>query len=307
MSSGRHGQWKLVEQGADALVVRRLPGIKMADVATAPVVAGAGPDGPGWCAPTSVHEDGVGLVVTRPWVAGESLADRLGRGRLDPGEAEGIIAGLSDVIGKAHGRGLHHGNLTAANVILTDEGPVLVDAGLRELVAGVPLDDLHELARLGRMLGAGAGAVERRRPVARFVACCLAGGAAVAVAAAVVAVGGRRSPPGAALRPAPVADVTTVTGPPDRSGRYRLGLAGDQLVVGDWDCRGVDLPALYRPSTGQVFLFDSWPPPGASLRSRPAVVGGLRHGVALVVHRQCDSVAVVARAAPTVHQSAGGR
>jgi hypothetical protein len=33
---------------------------------------------------------------------------------------------------------------------------------------------------------------------------------------------------------------------------------GDVLVMGDWTCDGHDTPALYRPSTGQLFLFDGF-------------------------------------------------
>jgi hypothetical protein len=40
--------------------------------------------------------------------------------------------------------------------------------------------------------------------------------------------------------------------------RYALGHAGDWLLTGDWDCDGRESPALYRPSTGDVFLFDRW-------------------------------------------------
>ncbi|MGH9178930.1 MAG: hypothetical protein ACRD0N_10305, partial [Acidimicrobiales bacterium] len=47
--------------------------------------------------------------------------------------------------------------------------------------------------------------------------------------------------------------------------RYRLGRPGDQLLLGDWDCDGRDTPALYRPSTGQVFVFTDWAGTGAPL------------------------------------------
>jgi hypothetical protein len=65
-------------------------------------------------------------------------------------------------------------------------------------------------------------------------------------------------PPRAAV-PAP-ADVTIVgtnviVTP---SGRFDVGVDGDQAVVGDWDCDGVVTVALLRPSTGEVFVFDSW-------------------------------------------------
>ena len=41
--------------------------------------------------------------------------------------------------------------------------------------------------------------------------------------------------------------------------RIGLGEPGDQVVLGDWDCDGVDTPALYRRSAGVVQYFDVWP------------------------------------------------
>lgn len=40
--------------------------------------------------------------------------------------------------------------------------------------------------------------------------------------------------------------------------RYALGLPGDVLHLGDWNCDGIDSPALERPSTGQVLYYDTW-------------------------------------------------
>ena len=41
--------------------------------------------------------------------------------------------------------------------------------------------------------------------------------------------------------------------------RIAIGEPGDQLVLGDWDCDGVDTPGLYRTSAGDVQYFDAWP------------------------------------------------
>jgi hypothetical protein len=41
--------------------------------------------------------------------------------------------------------------------------------------------------------------------------------------------------------------------------RIAIGEPGDQLVLGDWDCDGVDTPALYRTRAGDVHYFDAWP------------------------------------------------
>jgi hypothetical protein len=45
----------------------------------------------------------------------------------------------------------------------------------------------------------------------------------------------------------------------DVSGRrWTLGEPGDLAAVGDWDCNGSASPALLRPATGDVFVFDRW-------------------------------------------------
>lgn len=40
--------------------------------------------------------------------------------------------------------------------------------------------------------------------------------------------------------------------------RYRVGQAGDEVLVEDWDCDGTPTPALLRPGTGEVFIFPRW-------------------------------------------------
>lgn len=75
--------------------------------------------------------------------------------------------------------------------------------------------------------------------------------------------------------------------------RFELGRPGDALVVGDWDCDGTATPALYRPSTGEVFLFARWADPGPVVS---ATDGGhlARDSVPIVqrIARGCDRVTV---------------
>lgn len=54
--------------------------------------------------------------------------------------------------------------------------------------------------------------------------------------------------------------VLTIALEPGRpASRVAVGAPGDVVVLGDWDCDGVDTPAAYRPSTGAVTAWDAWP------------------------------------------------
>jgi hypothetical protein len=44
----------------------------------------------------------------------------------------------------------------------------------------------------------------------------------------------------------------------DDGRRYRVGQEGDHLLVADWSCDGRPTPAVYRPATHEVFVFDHW-------------------------------------------------
>ncbi|MGH9074642.1 MAG: hypothetical protein ACRDZQ_11080, partial [Acidimicrobiales bacterium] len=70
----------------------------------------------------------------------------------------------------------------------------------------------------------------------------------------------------------------TVRGPGEPTLRFAVGQPGDELLVGDWTCQGGETVALYRPRTGQVFLFDGWAGPSGALAParvlRTGVVGG---------------------------------
>jgi eukaryotic-like serine/threonine-protein kinase len=51
--------------------------------------------------------------------------------------------------------------------------------------------------------------------------------------------------------------------------RWAVGEPGDVVAVGDWDCDGTATPAVYRPSTGDVFVFDAWATRGGPLAAEP--------------------------------------
>lgn len=41
-------------------------------------------------------------------------------------------------------------------------------------------------------------------------------------------------------------------------GRWEVGSDGDVVAIGDWDCDRLPTPAVLRPSTGEVAVFDRW-------------------------------------------------
>ncbi|GIU85196.1 MAG: hypothetical protein KatS3mg008_1971 [Acidimicrobiales bacterium] len=52
-------------------------------------------------------------------------------------------------------------------------------------------------------------------------------------------------------------------------GWIAVGDPDDVVVLGDWDCDGSSTPALLRRGTGEVFVFDRWPPRDGSLSATP--------------------------------------
>ena len=42
------------------------------------------------------------------------------------------------------------------------------------------------------------------------------------------------------------------------AGRWEVGKEGDAIVVGDWNCDRRPTPAVLRPSTGLIAVFDQW-------------------------------------------------
>lgn len=61
-------------------------------------------------------------------------------------------------------------------------------------------------------------------------------------------------------------------------GRFTVGVPDDVVLAGDWLCRDEPLPALLRPATGEVWVFDRWPSDDEELAGRPVgtVPGSVR-------------------------------
>jgi serine/threonine-protein kinase len=86
------------------------------------------------------HHDKLTFLVLE-YVAGETLADRLGRGALNVKEALGIARQIADALEAAHARGVIHRDLKPANIKLTPDGVVKVlDFGLAKALDPSPID-----------------------------------------------------------------------------------------------------------------------------------------------------------------------
>src|SRR6202165_2932218 len=81
-------------------------------------------------------QDGVDFLVMEH-LEGETLADRLHRGALPLDEALKIGIQIADALDKAHARGIVHRDLKPANIMLTRNGPKLMDFGLAKPAPGL--------------------------------------------------------------------------------------------------------------------------------------------------------------------------
>jgi tetratricopeptide (TPR) repeat protein len=87
----------------------------------------------------SVHEVATGSdgrpYIVMQFVEGETLADQLRRGPLDPRAALTLAADIADALRAAHGQGVIHRDLKPQNIIMTPSGrPKLVDFGIAHIL-----------------------------------------------------------------------------------------------------------------------------------------------------------------------------
>ncbi len=85
---------------------------------------------PNICTLYDVGHEGDTYFLVMEFLEGESLSNKLNRGPLNSEEALEIAAQIADALDSAHGKKLIHRDLKPANVILTNEGPKLLDFGL---------------------------------------------------------------------------------------------------------------------------------------------------------------------------------
>jgi serine/threonine protein kinase len=81
-------------------------------------------------------QDGIDFLVME-LLEGDTLADRLQRGALPLEEALKIAMEIAEALDKAHRRGIVHRDLKPANIMLTKNGPKLMDFGLAKPSPGL--------------------------------------------------------------------------------------------------------------------------------------------------------------------------
>ena len=90
----------------------------------------AGISHPNICQVYELAEEHGELFVVMELLAGETLADRIGRGALPLGEALQTTLGVLGALEAMHSRGIIHRDLKPSNVFLTPHGVKLLDFGL---------------------------------------------------------------------------------------------------------------------------------------------------------------------------------
>jgi serine/threonine-protein kinase len=158
----------------------------------------AGLDHPHVLALHDVVDDGPGLALVTGLARGGSWAGRLATGPVAPGEVVRILSEVADALASAADRGLVHGDVKPANILLTSESRVLLgDFGTaRWLTPRGPAD------RTGEAPGRGEGSAPYVAPEVRAGA---PGGSTADVHAlgvcAYVALTGRRPDPSSGVGP----------------------------------------------------------------------------------------------------------
>ena len=85
------------------------------------------------CTLHDVGEHGDSTYLVMEHLAGETLAERLQKGRIPPDQALTVATEIADALAAAHRQGIVHRDLKPGNVMLTKAGAKLLDFGLAKL------------------------------------------------------------------------------------------------------------------------------------------------------------------------------
>lgn len=122
--------------------------------------------------------DGCVVVVTR-WLQGTTLAELLSSGPLTSEQARSIVHDVAQALTAAAAEGVHHLVLDPRDVLVTDNGAVLVGVGIRAALDGVLADGDAEAVdawRLGALLYAALTARWPGHPTAGLAAAPIVAG-----------------------------------------------------------------------------------------------------------------------------------
>ena len=112
---------------------------------------------PNICQLYEIGEQDGALFIAMELLEGESLADRLARGRLPPSDAVRISLDMLSALNALHAAGILHRDLKPSNVFLSTHALKLLDFGLAKTLVPSGALDAHEtaavLTRPGMILG----------------------------------------------------------------------------------------------------------------------------------------------------------
>jgi len=88
------------------------------------------------------EEDDESVLLVMEYVDGETLADRLARGGLEPRAAAAIVRAVAEALDHAHAAGIVHRDIKPANVLLGRDGSVkLADLGIAKALERTDITD----------------------------------------------------------------------------------------------------------------------------------------------------------------------
>jgi TOMM system kinase/cyclase fusion protein len=100
------------------------------------------------------------LCTVFEYVPGETLADVLRKGGLDPREATHLMMQVLDALGCAHAAGIVHRDLKPQNIMVTSTGvrrnAMVLDFGIGAIIEAARLEEFSRLTKTNEMLGTPA-------------------------------------------------------------------------------------------------------------------------------------------------------
>ena len=102
--------------------------------------AAAALDHPNICTVYEVDDVEGHTFIAMAFIAGQSLKEKIGQGRLDVGESLDIVSQVAAGLKEAHGKGIIHRDIKPANIMLARNGQAkIMDFGLAKLERGADL------------------------------------------------------------------------------------------------------------------------------------------------------------------------